>query len=523
MSDFHDTACPVCQEGGKDTAGDNLRVYDSGVQYCVVHGFIGHEKGVKSLTVVKTEKTTDGGPMIEGELMALENRRISRKTCEYYGYEVSKQHQCQIANYFDASGKKVMQQLRNKGKKFPLKGNKEYNKTLYGSWLFTPSENVFITITEGQIDALSIAEVTGCKYPVVSLPNGTKAAREVLLQHKEWLEGFKHIVLAFDNDKPGQEAVEDCLSVFEPGKVRVAKWRRKDASDHLQASEEAEIRKTLFEAAQYLPSPILTGSRLLATLSEYKLKTKPWPWQSVNLVLSPIIIPGIYTIAALPGVGKTVVVGDIIRSVIAAGGKVGVITLEQSVPKLVIKLAATICGLDTKAMANRLPTQKELDLCEPITDNIVTFDHKTYGSSLSTILESLPYMARALDCEYIIFDNLSYAATSIPEDERRGIDQAMVNLKNCCEKYEFTLFNVCHLNDDNPDFTKATIRGSRGVMMYSDYIIHLGRNTESDDENDRNILKFHVKKDRETGMDTGKTVELFYNHESKALEDRVWQ
>ncbi len=513
--------CSDCASEGLDSAGDNLVTFQSGVKYCVArHGTKGVDKTTTSVAKVDNiqKATTD---LFDGEYPKNSIRGISPKTFEFYGYQINRQKKCHIANYYNDAGQVVMQQLRDASKQFPLRGDISYNKTLYGSWLFTPDERVFITITEGQLDCLSVAEVFDCKYPVVSLPNGCQSAYKVLQSNMKYLSGFKYIVLAFDSDGPGQDAINQCLKLFEPGKLRITKWVRKDANDHLKEKEHSIIRNLVYNAVEYLPDPILTGEAWLDTMRSFERKTRPWPWAAANNALSPIFIPSIYTIAAWPGVGKTVVVADIMRHAIKLTGKVGVISLEESSQVLLCKLTDMLTGSDLQSVSNRKFTDKEIELCRAATENVVTYDHKTYGSGLETILENLPYIAQSLNCEIIIFDNLSYSATGEGDDERRGIDKAMIKLKDSSTKYGYTLFNVCHLNEDNEDFKKTKVRGSRGVDMYSDQVIYLGRNCEEEDLISRNTLQFYVKKDRATGRDTGKGFELYYNPVTRKFKGLV--
>lgn len=518
--------CPKCAEEDRDSAGDNLVTFDSGVKYCVAgHGsFAIREQRTPSVISPPTFVEKLEGEMLAGEYSCTPIRNVSPTTMHFYGYQINKEEKCHIANYFDETGKPVMQQLRYADKKFPLRGNKQYKNMLYGQWKFTPDERVFITITEGQIDTLSIADCFDCKYPVVSLPQGvgTGRTRATLTEHYRYLNGFKYIVLAFDNDKPGQDAIAECLDIFEPGKIRIAKFPRKDPNEMLQAGEAAELRQCIYNAVAYIPAPILTGQSLLDTLQKYEQKTRPWPWRVANQTIQPIYIPGIYTIAAWPGVGKTVVVADIMRAIVKEKGKIGVISLEESTPKLLLKLTDMITGTTLRQIKDRELTEQEIETARKVANSIVTFDHRTYGSDLETIVENLPYIAQALACEVIIFDNLSFAATNLAEDERRGIDKAMLRLKDSSTKYNYVLFNICHLNDDSEDFRSCSIRGSRAVHMYSDYEIYLGRAVESEDQKERNTLTFYVKKDRESGEDTGKSFMLDYDVKRKCFKDELF-
>lgn len=514
--------CPSCAIEGRDTAHDNLVTFDSGIRYCVA----GH--GTQSILNQKKDhmKTTEklNDKFITGVYDNIKSRKISKKTCEFYGYQINREKNCHIANYYNAAGKVAMQQLRTADKQFPIIGDKSYNKKLWGMHKFTKDSRVFITITEGQIDALSVAEAFDCKYPVVSLPNGVSAAKEVLLHNKKYLEGFKYVVLAFDNDDPGLKATEECLRVLEPGKIRVAKWLKKDANEYLQAGELSEIRNIIYNAVEFIPDPILTGDQLIDSLSTYTAKTKEWPWTQANRVIQPIRIPAVYTIAAKPQVGKTEFVAEIMRKQIKEGNKIGIIALEQTIQQVLIKMTDSLLGTNLGEITNREYTEEEKKACKKIADKLVIYNHITYGSDLNQVVDNIPYMVKSLGCQIIIFDNISYSATGLDGDERRGIDKAMIALKDSTVKYNYTLFNVCHLKRDNNfigdseiPVTIEGIRGSQGIEMYSDYVIGLYRDKLNENIDVKNTLTAYVLKDRMTGSDTGKSFEMKFNPKTRRL------
>ena len=185
-------------------------------------------------------------------------------------------------------------------------------------------------------------------------------------------------------------------------------------------------------------------------------------------------------------------------------------------------MTSALFNIDLLSVQNRELTDEEKNMCRKVANNIVIYDHITYGSDINNICDNIPYMVRSCNCELIIFDNLSYSATGLGSNERKGIDEAMVKLKDSTVKYEYTLLNVCHLKRDDgfeQEITAEAIRGSQGVEMYSDYIIGLDRNKSAEDLTERNTLSIHILKDRMSGNDTGKIVNLFYNKETGRLED----
>jgi hypothetical protein len=102
---------------------------------------------------------------------------------------------------------------------------------LYGMW--RAQGDLSVVIVEGEIDALSVSQAFKHKYAVVSLPNGSKDAAYNCQRYYEWLDGFKKIVLMFDQDEPGRLATEEAAAVLPIGKVCVAVLPRKDANEVL--------------------------------------------------------------------------------------------------------------------------------------------------------------------------------------------------------------------------------------------------------------------------------------------------
>lgn len=507
--------CPECQKEGKDTAGDNLCTTEEGLLWCYArHGYMGKKGKVMKSKEPKIKK----GLIDKGQYTELLARGISIETCKKYGYQTveSKGITYEIANFFDEVGNIVMQKVRKPNKGFTILGDTSNTTKFYGQWLFTPHPDVFVTITEGELDALSVAEVFGCRYPVISVPTGAQSAKRVVQENLDWLNGFKYVVLALDNDKDGRKATEECIKLLEPGKVRIAKWPEKDASDLLQQGKVKELRSCIYDAVEYVPKPVLTGEPLLNLLDEYSTQTHKWPWKLANKTISRINIPALYTIAARPGVGKTLTIHEILRMYISEGHNVGIIALEETRQKVLLKVTTSLTGVDLASVSNRALTQEEKELCRPIADKLVIYDHITYGSDLATIVHNIAYMVRVCKCPIIIFDNMSYSATS-EKDERKGIDVAMKALKDSTVKYEYTLFNVGHMKrpgafDDELEPPKVEdIRGSQGIEMFSDYIIGLHRQTKHEDEHIKNTLDFEILKDRFSGEDTGKKFSLQYS------------
>jgi twinkle protein len=177
----------------------------------------------------------------------------SQETCLHWRYACGEG--CQIANYYDRS-KLVAQKIRKAGKKFEIRGDGK-NMPLYGQWLFGGGRH--LVITEGEIDALSVSQAFDNRWPVVSLPNGAQSAEKAIANAYKWLDKFERIVLMFDMDKPGQEAVDKIAPLLPPGKAALASLPEKDANEvlvkHFWSTNCAalSVRSQIIETVRYGP------------------------------------------------------------------------------------------------------------------------------------------------------------------------------------------------------------------------------------------------------------------------------
>ena len=120
---------------------------------------------------------------------------------------------------------------------------------LFGMNMFTAGCSKTVTITEGELDALSVAQMMKSQYinPVVSLPSGSPS-KKLWENCKEWLDSFQKIVLSVDNDDTGNALADRVAKLF-PNKVyRVPHDKYKDANEFLQDNAHAEFKSAWWNA-----------------------------------------------------------------------------------------------------------------------------------------------------------------------------------------------------------------------------------------------------------------------------------
>jgi twinkle protein len=151
-------------------------------------------------------------------------------------------------------------------------------------------------------------------------------------------------------------------------------------------------------------------------------------------------------------------------------------------------------------------------------DRFVMLDH--WGSTQEdNLLGRIRYMAKGLDCKWIILDHLSIVVSDQENpDERKAIDSIMTKLRSLVQETGVGLFLVSHLkrpqgtkgHEEGQQVSLADLRGSASIAQLSDMVIGLERNQQHEDPEIRNTTTVRVLKNRFVGL-TGACCYLHYD------------
>jgi len=149
---------------------------------------------------------------------------------------------------------------RPKTRILPKDFSKNYgftNDYLFGMDKFNAGSSKYLTITEGEEDALAAYQLLGKTFPVVSLPSAGSV--KSVLQNKEaynYIKAFSAIILATDNDEAGNKSAEILQRAF-PGRCyRVNMSTHKDASAYLQAGHGSDFKYAWINRQKYVPDNV---------------------------------------------------------------------------------------------------------------------------------------------------------------------------------------------------------------------------------------------------------------------------
>ena len=509
--------CPEC--GSRD----NLARYDDGHAFCFGCNYREKAGGEQKVILEKGDKHMD---FVEGEATNLKARGISLDTCRKWDYcigDVGGQP-VQIANYKDSSGQRVAQKIRFRNKDFHTRGDiKEAG--LYGQHLWSGKGKKAI-ICEGEIDALSVSQSQGNKWPVYSVPNGSAGASKAIRKSIELLNGYEEVIFCFDNDDPGIRASRECAQVLPPGKAKIAKLPLKDANEMLVKGRVRELIDCIWQAKVYRPDGIVNGKDLWDIVSaEDSMSSCEYPYEGINKKTLGMRRGEIVTITAGAGIGKSQVCREMANHMLNQEETIGYIALEESNKRTGLGFMGLYLNRPLHLGNIEVDEKDFKDAFDHTlnTGRIYLYDH--WGSlEGDNLLNKIRYMVTACGCSFIILDHISIVVSGIEEgDERRTIDNLMTKLRGLVEEVNCGLVLVSHLkrpqgnkgHEDGAQTSMAQLRGSASIGQLSDIVIGCERDQQGDDP-DRTTVR--VLKNRWTG-ETGVACELDYNHKTGRLTE----
>ena len=487
-------------------------------------------------TIINRENETKSF-QTQSDFAEIVDRNIKTDTCKKYGVTVKIDSVGNIINhyypYHDKQGAKIGTKTRfTKLKEFSIQGNTKYSG-LFGEHLFT--KNKYIIITEGELDCLSAYQMFKTdKYetPVVSIKNGITSAVKDIKNSLEWLENnFDNVIINFDNDSLGKEGALKVAELFSPGKCKILNLPEgfKDASDCLTKNKIQAYVKSFWEAKVFAPDGIINANTLFDQITKPTIRSfVQYPFEGLNKITYGIRPAELVTFTAGSGLGKTQVMREIVYHMIKkTKDNIGLLMLEET-PVITSKGLMSLEANQRLHLPDVHLSKEEMKTYFDKTvgtGRVFMFDH--FGSnSIDNIVSRVRFLAKGLDCKYIIIDHVSIIVSDQSHgDERRALDEIMTRLRTLVQETGVAMMVVSHLrrpdgkgHEEGAATSLSQLRGSAAIGQLSDMVIGLERDAQNDDPDVRNTTKIRVLKNRFAGI-TGPCCNLKYNVDTGRLDE----
>ncbi|RXM72221.1 replicative DNA helicase [Clostridium tetani] len=222
------------------------------------------------------------------------------------------------------------------------------------------------------------------------------------------------------------------------------------------------------------------------------------------------ILPGqLITIAGYTGMGKSILVTQIILNMLRANRKIDLFSVEMSRKEIFNKLSSNACNIDFNDINNRKTTEKQK---EDITQFISTFlaakdfEIYEYMDDINKIVNQIKKDKLNRDIDIVFIDLINRIIDSNSKEQNRAIFLSSITrrLKVLAGKLKIPIVITAQINrsvesrqDKAP--TLSDIKESGGIAEDSDYVFGLYRNKDLEDHdvrkelNDKGLLNYHAK------------------------------
>lgn len=460
-----------------------------------------------------------------GEFRALSKRKLSEETCKKFGYFIGSYSNqiVQVAPYYDEDNKLIAQKVRFPNKDFRTTGDFK-NVTLFGQQLWGEGGKKLV-ITEGEIDCMSVSQLQGNKWPVVSVPNGAQGAANSIKDNLEWVMSFDEIIVMFDMDEPGREAAQQVAELLPPGKAKIASLPLKDANEMLVAGRGQEVIQAIWNAKEYRPDGIVDIEEIIDEIEKPIEMGLPWFLPTLTGYTYGRRWGELYAFGAGTGVGKTdIITQQISYDVLELNQKVGVIFLEAKPVEVGKRIAGKVDGQRYHVPDAGWDTAQLRATLKKLKGKVTFYDN--WGDTEWDIVKlKIRYMVVSKGIKLIYLDHLTAMADTA--NEKESIEQIMKEMAGLANELGCIIHFVSHLSTPegkpHEEGGRVMIRhfkGSRAIGFWSYFMFGLERNQQAEDEAERRQTTFRILKDRYTGQSTGKTILLGYDREKGLLFEK---
>lgn len=469
----------------------------------------------------------------EGILGALSDRKISADTAKKYGVTIRKNVDGSIKNHlypYYKDGEQVAQKVRNvQDKDFRIEGTVR-DAELFGANTVR-DKGKFITITEGECDAMAAYELLGSKWAVVSVINGAASAPKDIKRNLDFFDGFETIVICFDADKAGRDASKKVAELFPPSKAKVMTMPSgyKDANDMLRDNKKQAFTDAWWDAKLFAPDGIVRGDDMWGVVTEeINQSFVEYPWQGMNELTYGIRTHELITITAGSGMGKSQFIRELVYYLMNTDeGNVGLLMMEESIRRTGLSLMSLSANQLLHLPDVHMDKEELKKHYDATLGTGKVFLYDSFGSnSIDNIVSRVRYMAKGLDCKYVFLDHISILVSDQQNgDERKALDEIATKLRTLVQETGIALFMVSHLrrpggtsHEEGGMTSLAQLRGSAGIGQLSDMVIGLERNGQDDDPIIRNTTTIRVLKNRFSGL-TGPACYLYYDKDTGRMTE----
>ncbi len=372
-------------------------------------------------------------------------------------------------------------------------------------------------ITEGELDALALYQVlkdnqkgeyANSEVAVVSLAHGSAAAARDLAAFSGKIRNhFKEVVLVFDMDNAGKQAVEEVMKVMP--ECLVASLPSKDASACLvEGRSKALVAATVFNAKKPKNTRLVAAESLFTAAKKAPEYGVPWPWKGLTKTTRGIRLGETIYIGAGQKQGKSEIVNTLAAHFIhTLGWKVLLAKPEEANVKSIKMVAGKLAGKifhDPNVQFDEAAFDKAAKELEGKLYLLNLYQHVGWETLKADIRE-----AAHEGCKAIFIDPITNLTNGInAADANTKLQEIAQELSAMALDLNIVIFIFCHLR--NPDtgppherggeVLSSQFAGSRAMARSCNLMLGIEGNRDPNlPPEQRNLRTLVLLEDREYG------------------------
>jgi len=441
-------------------------------------------------------------------------RGIHKDTMEHFGVTTEDD---KVYFKYPSGGNKIR---KKSAKEFFAQGLK--SDELFGMQLFPAGCSKMVTVTEGELDALSAWQMLqNGKFinPVVSLPSATPSGK-LWEKCRNWLDSFEKIILSVDNDEPGRKIAEKVSLMFPRKVVLMQHGDHKDANDFLMNGDGKAYVSAWWDAVKnnrrYKPDDVLVDAGDYLSLYDESPDFEYFPTGIPELDEKILgINKGYFTVIQAPtGVGKTEIMRYFeYQCLTKSDYTFAFMHLEESKLRSVLGLVSYDLG-DNLTLKKFIENKgREDDVREAIkrltdSERMMQFSFRP-EDGYEDLLSKIKFLKAAFDIDFVFFEPIQDLVTG--EDKEGKLADLSSRLGTMASELDVGIITIAHQNQ-NGDTMYATMIGKKAAFE-----ILLQRDQEAEDPEERNRTYVRVGRKNRVGLGNGPAGALDFCHESFTL------
>lgn len=474
---------------------------------------------------------------VGGVVSFLEKRGISEQTAKAYRLTADKKHEnVLVFPFYDESDELQFIKYRDttfvKGKS---KGNKEWCEAkckpiLFGMHLCDAEKCSTLVITEGQMDSLSIAEA-GIPN-AVSVPNGAKGFTW-LPYCWDFLCKFKEIIVFGDYENGNITLLEELHDRLSSNVI--VKHPRKEAYKDCKDANEILVKYGKEALVAAVNEAVIIENKHIMSLSSVKRKNYSdidgfrSNIKALDKIIDKFYMGQLIILSGERGHGKSTFASQLGINAVMQGFPTLFYSGELNDWQFQHWFDLNIAGanfinkiIDSKSdyASYSVDRESEFKIESWYKDLAYIYDNSKVDTDNESLIDTIEVGIKQYGFRVIFIDNLM---TAVDDDTSVDVYRQQANfakqLKTLAGRFDVCIFLVAHPKKRSADsWSNDDIAGSSQITNLADTVLVYSKERSDDDES--NIRKLLVLKNRTTGICNYKGIVLFFEECSKRISEQ---